>query len=219
MEPTEMDAQWGPFDWVPKGGSRKHREHLERMAMLRHVRGPGAGFGGPPFGLHFGGRRGRKRRGDVRAALLLLLIEEPRNGYQLMQIIEERSGGRWRPSPGSVYPALAQLEDEGYVRSVERDGSRLFEITGSGRTHLEQRHSDRAPWELDDDDDPRAEALGDLRSLIGQLHVATMQVGQAASEPQLQRAAEVLTEARRALYRILAEDLPEAEGDGADGDV
>src|SRR5437588_10911522 len=80
--------------------------------------------GGPPFGpgAMFGGGRGRKRRGDVRAALLLLLAEEPRNGYQLMQAIEERSGGRWRPSPGSIYPSLAQLEDEGLVVASERDG-------------------------------------------------------------------------------------------------
>ena len=83
----------------------------------------------------FGGGRGRRRRGDVRAALLLLLAEEPRNGYQLMQAIEERSGGRWRPSPGSVYPTLAQLEDEGLIRATERDGTKLFEITDAGREH------------------------------------------------------------------------------------
>src|SRR2546423_12154323 len=84
----------------------------------------------------FGGGRGRRRRGDVRAALLLLLAREPRNGYQLMQAIEELSGGRWRPSPGSIYPTLAQLEDQGLIRALERDDVKLYEITDAGREHL-----------------------------------------------------------------------------------
>src|SRR5689334_14343021 len=94
-----------------------------------HAMGPGRGHrrhGGPPG---WGGTRGpRARRGDVRAALIVLLAEEPLNGYQLMQAIEERSGGAWRPSPGSVYPTLQQLEDEGLVKAVERDGQRVFEL-------------------------------------------------------------------------------------------
>src|ERR671936_914408 len=97
----------------------------------RHRHGPPFGRGGPFGAFFFGGpggfRRGpRARRGDVRAAALLLLAEEPRNGYQLMQEIEERSGGVWRPSPGSVYPALSQLEDEGLVQGEERDGRRAY---------------------------------------------------------------------------------------------
>ena len=75
-----------------------------------------------------GPRRGRRGRGDVRAAILLLLEEEPRNGYGLMQQVEERSSGAWRPSPGSIYPALQQLEDEGLIRAEERDGKRVREI-------------------------------------------------------------------------------------------
>src|SRR5205823_12560101 len=89
--------------------------------------------GGGPRGRGRGPGRGRARRGDVRLALLRLLAEEPRNGYQLMQTIEERSGGRWRPSPGSVYPTLAQLEDEGLIRSSESEGSRRFEFCQAGR--------------------------------------------------------------------------------------
>ena len=87
------------------------------------------GFGpGGPRG------RGRKaRRGDIRTAALLLLAEEPRNGYQIMQEVEERSDGVWRPSPGSVYPALQQLEDEGLIRSEESDGRKLFALTDAGR--------------------------------------------------------------------------------------
>ena len=134
MSHAESAPNWafGPWHFM-RGGDPRHRklEHLERLAAMRQLGEPFGGGGpmwgrGGPFG---GGRgRGRKRRGDVRAALLLLLAEEARNGYQLMQTIEERSGGRWRPSPGSVYPALAQLEDEGLVRAVERDGTKLFEL-------------------------------------------------------------------------------------------
>src|SRR6202171_275716 len=111
------------------------------------------GFGGCPFGGGggpFGGPgrgprgRGRKaRRGDVRTAALLLLAEEPRNGYQIMQEVEERSEGVWRPSAGSVYPALAQLEDEGLIRSQESDGRKLFALTDEGRAQVEQRDADR----------------------------------------------------------------------------
>jgi len=81
-------------------------------------------------------RMTRARRGDVRTALLLLLDEGPRNGYQLMQEIENRSGGAWRPSPGSVYPALSQLEDEGLVRAEEQDGRRTFVLTEAGKAYV-----------------------------------------------------------------------------------
>ena len=103
----------------------------------------GGGFGGPsgsrPGGPGSFGRGGRARRGDVRAALLTLLAEEPRNGYRLMQEIEHRSDGVWRPSPGSVYPALQQLEDEGLVRSEETEGRKLFQLTDAGREAAEAR--------------------------------------------------------------------------------
>ena len=173
------------------------------MASLRHLRGGPFG-GGPLFDRQFGRGRGRARRGDVRIALLMLLAEEPRNGYQMMQAIEERSGGRWRPSPGSVYPALAQLEDEGLIRSTERDGTKLFEITDAGRRHLDERDSEAAPWSAEEDSE--TEAILDLRKLIPDLAAAAMQVARAGDERQQTRAAETLKEARRALYRILADD-------------
>jgi DNA-binding PadR family transcriptional regulator len=138
----------------------------------------------------------------VRAALLLLLAEEPRNGYQLMQEVEERSGGRWRPSPGAVYPSLAQLEDEGLVRSVERDGARLFEITDQGREHLEERRDHSPPWA----DVNESEVFMNLRAQVKQIHVAAMQVAHAGKDEQVERAAKALAEARRAIYRILAEE-------------
>src|SRR5579862_3526498 len=129
-----------------------------RMLMM-HRGGPGgrgpfsAEFGGPGFG--FGGPRGwrggpggKARRGDIRTAALLLLAEEPRNGYSIMQELEERSQGVWRPSPGSVYPALAQLEDEGLIRSEEVDGRKRFAITDAGTELLAGRPADApAPWD------------------------------------------------------------------------
>jgi DNA-binding PadR family transcriptional regulator len=203
-----------------KGDPRGPIEHMERFAALRHLAesfgggpGGGPGWGGGPG--RFGGGRGRRRRGDVRTALLLLLADEPRNGYQLMQAIEERSDGRWRPSPGSVYPALSQLEDEGLIRSTERDGAKLFEITDAGHEQLGDRDGKSPPWEMEDD--PAFEAAGEFRSLIHQLALATMQVVGAGNEDQMRRAREALTETRRRLYRILAEDdEPAAGGRGAD---
>jgi DNA-binding PadR family transcriptional regulator len=183
-------------------GRYPRQEQLERMAALRGMGGPG--FGGPMFGHPFGGGRGRKRRGDVRVALLLLLGEAPRNGYQLMQEIEQRSGGRWRLSPGSVYPTLAQLEDEGLIRSAERDGTKLFELTDAGRTHLDERTDTTAPWE--GADDPGAEAFVDMRALLVQVAKAAWEVAQVGDERQIAQGSEILSEARRSLYRVLAEE-------------
>src|ERR1700677_1701838 len=120
------------------GGGHRHGE--------RHgsAYGPRGGFGSGPFGgFGTGGgprRRGRRaRRGDIRTAALLLLAEEPRNGYQIMQEIEERSDGVSRPSPGSTYPALQQLEDEGLIRAQELDGRKLFQLTDAGREYVAER--------------------------------------------------------------------------------
>jgi DNA-binding PadR family transcriptional regulator len=178
-------------------------DHLERIAALRQMwAGPhGPGFGGHHGGGPFGGGRGRKRRGDVRIALLMLLAEEPRNGYQLMQTIEDRSGGRWRPSPGSVYPTLAQLEDEGLIRATEREGSKLFELTDAGRERAAQS-SGAAPWEMLDD--PISHSFSELSSLVVQIGKAAWQVAQVGDDRQTAQACEVLAEARRSLYRILA---------------
>src|SRR5437588_6074187 len=102
----------GPPSWLfarEGGGGRPGLEDIDDLIALGRM-WKGSPLGGPGWGPHRRGR-GRARRGDVRLALLRLLAEEPRNGYQLMQAIEERSEGFWRPSPGSVYPTLAQLED------------------------------------------------------------------------------------------------------------
>ncbi len=192
----------------------------------RHRRqgfGPGshaffAEFGGGGFGPGRGPRgRGRKaRRGDIRTAALLLLAEEPRNGYQIMQVIEERSGGAWSPSPGSVYPALAQLEDEGLIRTEESDGRKLFAITDAGREVVAQRGSEQpAPWEqMSEGFSAGARELG---KLMREVAFAFSQVMRTGSEAQIARAAEVLAATRRDLYRILADGEETGEGtSGAD---
>jgi DNA-binding PadR family transcriptional regulator len=177
-----------------------------RGSRHRRHRFPGdVFFFGPPFGRHAAHLGMKARRGDVRTAVLLLLAEEPRNGYQLMQEMEERSEGVWRPSPGSVYPTLQQLEDEGLISSAERDGRRVFELPDEGRATLAKRPADAgAPWEQ------IAGGVSDqtleLGSLLRQIAMAAMQVVQAGSESQLVEARQILEESRKALYRVLAGD-------------
>ena len=199
-----------------KGGGHRGRgrysriDDLERLAALRHMRG--GPFGGGPFGGGpFGGGRGRRRRGDVRLALLMLLAEEPRNGYQLMQAIEERSEGLWRPSPGSVYPTLAQLEDEGLIRSADVEGARRFELTDSGRKHLSSRADEPAPWESGEE--TAENPLAELAPLVIAIGNATLQVASVGNPAQRAQARTLLQESRRALYRILADEAHDTDED------
>jgi DNA-binding PadR family transcriptional regulator len=177
-------------------------EHQGRQGKhRRHGFGPGREFGG--FGPRGRGRGRKARRGDIRTAALLLLAEEPRNGYQIMQEVEERSEGLWRPSPGSVYPALAQLEDEGLIRTEEVDGRKLFAITDEGRKLVAERDPERpAPWEPVGD---LGEGVHQLGRLMRELAVAFSQIMRTGSESQVAQAGEVLDTARRDLYRILAD--------------
>ena len=128
-----------------------------------------------------------------------------------MQEIEERSEGVWRPSPGSVYPTLAQLEDEGLIHSAQAEGTRTFEITDAGREHLEKRTDEPAPWEpaAGDANNP----LTELAPLVVQIGKATFQVASVGDSAQRERARALLADTRRALYRILAEDASDAEAD------
>ena len=172
------------------------------MAMSRG-RGHGPRRGGGRDFPGFGPSRGpRARRGDVRAALLVLLAEEPRNGYQLMQEIEQRSEGVWRPSPGSVYPALQLLEDEGLVRAPEA-GKKVYELTDEGRTHVEE-HDLGAPWDAVKSD--VGEGAWELMGAMRQIGGALFQLTHSGSEAQQQAAKELLAETRRKLYRILADE-------------
>jgi Transcriptional regulator PadR-like family len=105
--------------------------------------GPGPGFGptfGRGYGPGFGPGPGRRRaaRGNVRNAVLALLSEEPLHGYAVIGLLAERSGGLWRPSPGSVYPVLAQLEDDGLVSADESSGRKVFALTETGRAYVEE---------------------------------------------------------------------------------
>jgi DNA-binding PadR family transcriptional regulator len=120
-----------------------------------------------------------------------------------MQEVEDRSEGAWRPSPGSVYPALQQLEDEGLIRSEEIDGRKLFALTDDGRKVVADRDADRpAPWEqMGDELSDRAHELG---KLVRDVAYAFAQVMRTGSDEQIAKAGEVLANTRRDLYRILA---------------
>jgi DNA-binding PadR family transcriptional regulator len=189
--------------------------------------GPGGAFGGPDFGFGpgpFGGPRGRGRgrgragRGDVRAAIISLLSEEPRNGYQIIQEINERTSGLWRVSSGSVYPAISQLEDEGLIEPTDGNGRKLFALTDAGREHATQNAEHLARlWEVGEQDTRFSEFLR-YRELIGQLISATRQVNEVGTAAQREEAKQVLTKARQALYKILAADAAE-EQDGPEDET
>jgi DNA-binding PadR family transcriptional regulator len=170
--------------------------------------GFGPGFGGPggrPFPGPRGGRRGRRTsRGDIRLAVLALVAEQPRHGYEIIQEIAERTGGAWRPSPGSVYPTLSQLEDEGLVRVESAEGRRVVHLTESGTAYVEEHRAELdAVWESvgQDGDDDRAK----LFEQLAQLHAATQQVMSAGTAEQVTAAGDALAEARKTIYRLLAE--------------
>ena len=177
-------------------------ERPRRRGRGRHGRGP-SGFGGPAFGP---GRRAG--RGDMRAAILALLAEEPMHGYQIIQVISERSGGNWTPSPGSVYPTLQHLEDEGLIEPAPSEsGRRVYTLTEAGRA-ANAADGTSEPWrdaEKGVDDD-----LVELRDLVHQVLAATRQVAQAGTAAQVKGAQDVLRTARKGIYRLLAEDDAEA---------
>ncbi|GAA1308663.1 hypothetical protein Psi02_25000 [Planotetraspora silvatica] len=151
----------------------------------------------PPVPPHFAPR---VRRGDVRIALLRLLTEEPRNGYQMIEEISRRSGGVWRPSPGSVYPALQQLEDEGLVRGEESGGSRTYRLTDKGRDNADEGAE---PWA----DVARSlpEDRHELRLLWGHLGEAFVHLTHVADDRQVAETKKLLRSTRQAMFRILSE--------------
>ena len=211
------DEAWGdPRD------PREHRGgHRTRMRMRGGPPWPGEAFfefgpRGGPFGpKQFRVRGPRVRRGDVRAAILDLLSEgQPWNGYQIIQEIGARTEGVWRPSAGSVYPALQQLEDEALIRaeSTGEDRRRMYTLTEEGRAYVEE-HADelRASWDavtgsVDD-------AVFQIHGLAKQVMMATVQVAQAGTPAQVQQASKILADTRKALYRILAADDEETGQD------
>ncbi|MCB0861916.1 MAG: PadR family transcriptional regulator [Solirubrobacterales bacterium] len=199
----------GPEDFGPGAGVQGGRRRRRRP------HGPGRGgshgFGGPHGrGPGRPGRGRRARRGDIRQAILLLLDEESRNGYGLMQEVEDRSGGAWRPSPGSVYPALSQLEDEGLVEMNETEGRKDFSLTDEGRKWVEEnRDQIGSPWDAEGRGAPKE--LGSLMKSTKGLMMAARQVAHNGSQSQLEEARKIVDEARRKLYGILARSEEEQE--------
>jgi DNA-binding PadR family transcriptional regulator len=183
--------------------------------------GPGGGWGpgpwgaGPPpwiaglFGLgsQQQARGPKARRGDVRAAILDVLSEQPMNGYQIIQQIAERSGGAWKPSPGSVYPTLQQLEDEGLVLGTESEGRRTLRLTEEGSAYVAE-HPDElaATWRAFEEPPGQTH---ELKPVIGQVMAAVWQIVMSGNKQQQAEAAEILADTRRRLYGLLAEGEPE----------
>lgn len=189
-----------------RGGPRGPQERGRRGDQFGPWGPGGPGFGPGPGHRGRGGRGRRTRRGNVRAALLALLAERAMHGYEMIQELDGRTGGVWRPSPGSVYPTLQMLEDEDLVTSEEQGGKRLFSLTDAGREAASAQTT--APW------DEVTAAAGENalrgREAVGQLMGALQQVMAVGSETQKARALDVVNDARRRLYGILADD-PEAE--------
>jgi DNA-binding PadR family transcriptional regulator len=211
--------------------------------------GPGSGPRGGPWERGFGGRRGpghwgggfagpwgpwwpgtmpgpagrargpKASRGDVRAAILALLREGPRTGYQIMSDIEERSNGAWRPSPGAVYPALAQLADEGLIVGEESDGRRSFRLTEAGRSYVEQNpEMARGAWESQEQQE--AWELPGLFAEAARLGAGVVQVAHAGTAEQVRAAERLIRQTRRSLYQLLAEtgDEPDEDEAGQNGE-
>src|SRR5436190_7745889 len=188
-----------------------HDERMKRKWAARHFHHH---EGGGPFR----GRRGmwedvasgrapwagkRARRGDVRTAVLAVLAEKPLHGYDVIRDLEQRSGGVWSHSPGSIYPTLRMLEDEGHVTAEERDGKRIYSLTDAGREELEKRRERSGgtdPWDLG----KVPEGMAKLRDAGFQLVGAAKQAARVGDAGQVDHVTEILSEARRKIYEVLA---------------
>ncbi len=151
-------------------------------------------------------------RGDVRIGVLAVLNDQPMHGYQIMQELEERSGGAWQPSPGSIYPTLQQLSDEGLIVSNSVDGKNIFSLTEDGATAV-AANEDPPPWERFSEEGHAVYA--NLKRSMFQLGAAAKQVASAGSPSQVEAANEIIGDARRAIYRLLAEDVAPTEAEQA----
>jgi len=178
---------WGAGPW---GSPPQWAEFMRSFGTWRDPRSAG----GP-----------RVRRGDVRLAIIDVLATEPMNGYQVIQEIARRSGGAWKPSPGSVYPTLQQLQDEGLISERGEGGRRSFELTDEGRAYVEE-HLDKLAATWRSFNEPGAETgSNDLRPVIGQVMGACWQVALTGTMPQQEEAFEILSDTKSRLYRLLAE--------------
>lgn len=216
----------GPQAWTKRWSCGPAEGWFAAMSGKQHGGfggfGPWAMFGhAPPWAGHWQGPRGyrrgpKARRGDIRAAILSVLAEQSMNGYQIIQEIAERSGGVWKPSPGSIYPTLQQLEDEGLVQAADQAGRRAFELTDEGRAYVDAHPEEvSGPWQAfssQTDDDESG-----MQPLIAQAAAALWQIMATGSADQQERAREVLADMRRRLYGILADgDDTDDHGDGGE---
>jgi len=199
-------AWWGPPPWT--GGDEEGAG----------TPGPGpAWFGGPMMGArgwgHHPGRGwGRARRGDVRSAILALLAERPMHGYEIIAELGERTEGVWRPSPGSIYPTLQLLEDEGLVTSETTTGKRRYSLTDQGRAAAETVAQGPSPWEQVAAGAPAGARA--LRQAVAKLMPVIWQVGTSGGTREHDEAVKVLEETRKRLYSILAGEQGPGQGPG-----
>ena len=164
--------------------------------------GPGGGYGmWAGKGPGFGGRQ-KVSRGEVRSAILLLLSEEPMHGYQIMQELSERTEGVWRPSPGSIYPTLQQLADEGLIEAEDSAGKKIYQLTDAGRERVAE-DAPAPPWEQFVT--PEDDGLWAIKDLALQVGAAVMQVAAAGTDEQLAEAKDILSDTRSRLYQLLAD--------------
>jgi DNA-binding PadR family transcriptional regulator len=189
--------------------SLERNHHRDPRRDLR--RDPRHGPSNSPFSLRDFFGRGRPgpavRRGEIRPLILAVLLQKSMHGYEVIQELEAQSAGRWRPSAGSVYPTLQQLADEGLVTSEEVDGRRTYTLTDEGRAAA-AASTTRSTWdEADGDREP------DIRHLAMQLAGAVMQVQKMGSPQARAEARRILTDARRRMYRLLADDEEAAATD------
>jgi DNA-binding PadR family transcriptional regulator len=179
----------------PHGGRGMHGGFRPPFGGMGMGMGMGGGMGGP------GGMRAR--RGDVRAAILRLLSEAPMHGYQIIQELSARSGGAWSPSAGSVYPTLQLMADEGLIKAEETAGKKVFSLTEAGTAAVAENADQPAPWEEVAQSDA---GNGSYREAVAKLMHAAFQIGKSGSTNQVAAGIEVLNDARKKLYAILAED-------------
>ena len=207
---AQHGASWQGWD----GGQRRHSGHGGPPPWVQGLLGWGAPGATPS------GPGPRAKRGDVRLAILSVIAdaarrEEPINGYQVIQQIAERSQGAWRPSPGSVYPTIQQLEDEGLVEADDERGRKTIRLTEAGNAyvadHVEELAAVWAPFDRDRPEQPSE--LGDVKSEIGQVLSAAWQIITQGSPAQRQSALGVLADTRRRLYGILADGNDPADVD------
>ncbi len=184
--------------WVGPSGSRPGPGRGRGRGRGHHEDADGEG--GHGFGHHR-----RTRRGEIRTGLLAILADGPGHGYELIQRIEAKTAGAWKPSPGSVYPTLQLLADEGLVAAVDHDGKRVFELTDAGRAESARRNDELGedPWSRGGTGRPQAMQLFDA---MKQIHLAARQVVMAGNPVQIESATEIVKNARKQLYQLLAAD-------------